>query len=428
MRNKILVIPGAFVPYNDTVTLISYKHLRNINADFDVVALKGKEDEGLKKSLLDDNRMSNFSIEYVCDYDAAVATYERKNVLSGIYNLLKYCFYAKKKAKQKDYDIVYTSSIPAFTHLAGYWIKKMKGADIIWVASISDPLYKSPYKYDKETIKEYNLLAKIGFYVFIWIYMNGYYEKICQKYADKIIYICEEERDFCVEHYKNKEELVKKSMIIPLNYIEEWDIYKSLYLSKRKSKNKPIIVSHFGRVYGLRKIDNFLIALKQMKLSNENLANEIQFFQYGEFNQRYKNQIEMLELSDLFVFHDKISYDDVMTLMEESDALALFDTIMPENNKQPYLPSKSLEYILLKKPLLIITTQTSPSYRIFKDLGYEVAKNDVRDIIKSIENLFHNNEYDYDIEKFENKNVTLELKKYMEASSKERNQDSRIKD
>ena len=50
-KNKMLVIPGGFVPYNDTVTLICYKHLRNLDCMMDVVALKGKEDHSLTKEL-----------------------------------------------------------------------------------------------------------------------------------------------------------------------------------------------------------------------------------------------------------------------------------------------------------------------------------------------------------------------------------------
>ena len=108
MTKNILVIPGGFVPYNDTVTLLSYKHLRSLNAKMDVIALKGKEDEGLTQSLKEDENFKKFNIEYFGYYDDTVATYERKNVVSCFFNFIKYCFYAKNKAKEKKYDVVYT--------------------------------------------------------------------------------------------------------------------------------------------------------------------------------------------------------------------------------------------------------------------------------------------------------------------------------
>ena len=47
----MFVVPGPFVPYNDTITLLTYKRLRNLDLDMDVFAFKGKEDQGLLKEL-----------------------------------------------------------------------------------------------------------------------------------------------------------------------------------------------------------------------------------------------------------------------------------------------------------------------------------------------------------------------------------------
>lgn len=414
MTKNILVIPGGFVPYNDTVTLLSYKHLRSLNAKMDVIALKGKEDEGLTQSLKEDENFKKFNIEYFGYYDDTVATYERKNVVSCFFNFIKYCFYAKNKAKEKKYDVVYTSSIPSFTHLSGYFIKKMLKDDIVWIASFSDPLYKSPYKKDLESFKEYNIIQKVGFFVYIWIYMNGMYEKIAQKYADKVLYICKEQKEFMISHYPNQEELNKKAMVIPLNYIKDWSIYKDL-LIKNKIKNEKKIISHFGRIYGLRKIDLVLQAIKELKEEIPNLSEKLVFEQYGQILDRYVNMIEELNIGDVFKCFDKISYNDVMDKMHKSDALALYDTFVKEDEMQPYLPSKSLEYLLLKKDLLILAQKNSPTYRIFNSYGYKCTDNDVNSIKERIkEILYSDNGYrDYDISTLENEVATKPLQDYI---------------
>lgn len=414
MTKKILVIPGGFVPYNDTVTLLSYKHLRSLDAEMDVIALKGKEDEGLTQSLKEDENFKKFNIEYFGYYDDTVATYERKNVVSCFFNFIKYCFYAKNKAKEKKYDVVYTSSIPSFTHLSGYFIKKMLKDDIVWIASFSDPLYKSPYKKDLESFKEYNIIQKVGFFVYIWIYMNGMYEKIAQKYADKVLYICKEQKEFMISHYPNQEELNKKAMVIPLNYIKDWSIYKDL-LIKNKIKNEKKIISHFGRIYGLRKIDSVLLAIKELKEEIPNLSEKLVFEQYGQILDRYVNMIEELNIGDVFKCFDKISYNDVMDKMHKSDALALYDTFVKEDEMQPYLPSKSLEYLLLKKDLLILAQKNSPTYRIFNSYGYKCTDNDVNSIKERIkEILYSDNGYrDYDISTLENEVATKPLQDYI---------------
>ena len=105
--------------------------------------------------------------------------------------------------------------------------------------------------------------------------MNGFYEKLVQKYADKVIYICEEERDFCINNYPNKDELLAKSMIIPLNYVDSWNLYNNLIVNENKKHDGKMVCSHFGRVYGLRKLDNFLLALKKMKSDDPLLSKKI---------------------------------------------------------------------------------------------------------------------------------------------------------
>ena len=414
MTKKILVVPGGFVPYNDTVTLLSYKHLRSLDAQMDVIALKGQEDEGIKQSLKEDKNFKKFNIEYFGNYDETVATYEKKNVVSSFFNLIKYCRYAKKKAKNNNYDVVYTSSIPSFTHLAGFLIKKMLKDDIVWIASFSDPLYKSPYKRDLESFKEYSFIQKIGFFVYIWIYMNGMYEKIAQKYADKIIYICEEQKEFMISHYSNKTKLEEKAMVIPLNYIKDWKIYEDL-LVKNETKNQKKIVAHFGRIYGLRKIDTLLLALKELRQEIPDLKNKIVFEQYGQILDRYVTMIKDYEIEDLFKCYDRISYNEVMKKMHSSDALALYDTFVKEGDIQPYLPSKSLEYLLLKKDLLVLTPKNSPTHRIFEKFGYKCVNNDVESIKKRIKEIINNQNIviDYDISSLENENATKTLQDYI---------------
>ena len=73
--------------------------------------------------------------------------------------------------------------------------------------------------------------------------------------------------------------------------------------------------------------------------------------------------------------------------MNESDAVLLFDTILPETEFQPYLPSKILEYSLLEKDTLGISTSRSPAYRIMKESNAIVCRYDQKEIEKGLEEL-----------------------------------------
>jgi Glycosyl transferases group 1. len=406
-KNRLLAIPGAFVPANDTVTLISYKHLRQAPYDIDVLALSAPIDDTLQKELSKDECFDKFNIEYTYEYSRTVASFEKKNVLEGLFNLFRYVHSAIKKARENDYEVIYTSSIPSFTHLAGYRIKKKLGNKVKWIASFSDPLYKSPYKYDPDSYKEYSLLAKIGFHVYIAIYMNGFYEKIAMKYADEILYISEEQRDFMIGNQPLKRQplLLEKSTVVPLNYIPEWQMYRSMIEEQKNTEKKPpYTIVHLGRVYGHRRIEKLLQSLKELKEDYPNLSEHILFEQYGELLPRYVKLIQEYNIGDVFRYFEKIPYGEANQKMVDCDVLALFDTILTVEN-QPYLPSKILEYILMRKEIFAISEKNSPANRLLTQLGYTCCDYDVADIKRTLSTLIKEgpNKYYYDLDAFKNK-------------------------
>ena len=72
MKDKMFVIPGSFIPYNDTVTLLTYKRLRNLDLDMDVFCFKAREDKSLVEELSNDENYKKFNIKYTSDLDWAI--------------------------------------------------------------------------------------------------------------------------------------------------------------------------------------------------------------------------------------------------------------------------------------------------------------------------------------------------------------------
>ena len=111
--------------------------------------------------------------------------------------------------------------------------------------------------------------------------------------------------------------------------------------------------------------------------------------QYGEFQKSDRKLIQKYGLQETFEIQEKVSYQQYMSLLSQCDYVLIFDTILPDETIQPYLPSKVLEYSLLKKNTLSITTKTSPLYRIAKQSNALVAKydrNDIKDKLLSLLN------------------------------------------
>lgn len=378
---KMLVIPGGFVPYNDTVTLLTYKRLRDLDVDMDVLAFKGKEDQGILKELAKDDKFKKFNIKYLCEYDNAIAISHPLRLPLSLINMFRYVHWTYKEFKKGDYDIIYTSSVPGITHLCGKKIKKHY-PNVKWIASFSDPIKNSPYKKDPD-LKNRSIFYRIAFNVGSFVYMNNAYEKAAIDYADELVFICDEQRDYTLAQYSNAQELLNKSKIEMLTYIPEWEMYKTL-IEAKKVNNNPKVAVHLGRLYGLRKIDNFLLALKELKEEDPLLSNKIVFHQYSEIQAQDLKKIEKYNLEDVFVIHSKVSYQESLNIMKNADVLVLFDTIMHGTMIQPYLPSKITEYLLLNRPILGICESNSPSYRILKEEGYDLVGNEVKEIKDNI--------------------------------------------
>ena len=114
-KKKMLALTGVFLPYNTTISILSYKHLRTLDYDIDVLAMKTDDDLGLKENFENDPMHKKFNILTTGNfYKSAFLNFKNCNPFAVIYNILKYSIHAKKISVQKKYDIIYSSSLPNF--------------------------------------------------------------------------------------------------------------------------------------------------------------------------------------------------------------------------------------------------------------------------------------------------------------------------
>ena len=397
----MFVVPGSFVPYNDTVTLLSYKRLRNVDMDMDVFCFKGKEDPSLLKELKADETFKKFHIRYTSDLDWAIPRNYPLRLPFGLILMNKYVSDALKEFEKGDYEYLFTSIVPGISHIAGARIKK-KHPEVKWIASFSDPFKGSPYK--KADLEGRSIFYKIAYNVGAFFLYNNRYEEAAVNNADKLVFICEEQRDFTLKQYPDHEELLKKAVIYPLTYIPGWKMYSDL-LDAPKVKNPVRQAVHLGRLYGLRKIDSFLEALRELKEEDPDLKDKIVFHQYSEIQTPDVKKIREYGLEDVFILHDKVTYRESVEMMKSADILVLFDTLMPGAESQPYLPSKIVEYLMLKKPILGICDANSPSYRILKEYGFDTVGSEKEKIKENIRSLIRDDKnIDFSLEKLNNDN------------------------
>lgn len=383
---RCFVIPGPFVPANEPMTQLVYKQLRLLPFEMEVCALRYWEtDDSLAERIKSDPEWKKFHVTYTDDYRNVLFSIRNVFLPSCLHHVKKYIQNAAELYQGQEY--VYTSSFPAYTIRAAELIRK-KNPSVTWIANFTDPINHSPYALeDRRTYQEYSLPEKIAFRLYCRYYVTGDDEAAAMEDADILLFICEEQRDFMIENYVRYygripgAEIRSKSVIVPLNYIPEWNLLKPA----EEVHNNPFLLSHFGRIYGLRNIDEFLEAVAIFVQKHPNFSLRIE--QYGEFRKSDLGRIQELGISELFAIHEKIPYEDCIRKMGKSDAVLIFDTILPADEIQPYLPSKVLEYSLLKKNTLGITTRRSPTYRIMKASDAVVADNDRNEIVSGLEDI-----------------------------------------
>lgn len=406
MRDRMFVIPGGFVPYNDTVTLLTYKRLRNLDLDMDVFCFKGHEDKGLLEQLNTDKRFKNFNLKYTSNIDWAIPRNYPLRLPVGLFLMAKYVYDAVREFEKGDYKYLFSSIVPGISHVAAYHIKK-KHPEVKWIASFSDPFKGSPYK--NSDLSDKGLIYKLMFNVGSFCLYNDKYEELAVNNADKLIFICEEQRDFTLKQYPDYEKLMDKAVVYPLTYIPDWKMYSDLigYKSKPNTVKQAV---HLGRIYGLRRIDSFLEALRQLKNEDPDLSKKIVFHQYSEIQPRDLEKIKEYNIEDVLIVHDKVSYDESVQIMKDADVLVLFDTLMNNEPIQPYLPSKIVEYLMLRKPILAVCGQNSPSYRILKEYGHETIGYETKIIKQNIIKVMSSDmEFTYSIDKLNNDNYCGKL-------------------
>lgn len=387
---RCLVIPGPFLPYNDTITQLVYKQLRLLPLDYQVCALEGfSSDPALEQIMREDPNFSKFHITYTDQYQNVLFFIHNLNLFKGLRHMDAYIRTAESMYSGQEF--IYSSCWPCYTARAALRIKKAH-PETKWIASFSDPINHSPYKFDQKTYRSYSIPEKICFQLYLKYYVVDEDEASAFELADLLVFIDEEQRDFQIEQYCRyfhripEEEIRKKCVIVPLNYIPEFNLMNSD--TQKKMVHQGYVLSHFGRIYGLRVIEQFLYAFSDFRKNYPDVKVTIE--QYGEFRKSDLNLIRKLGISDCFRIHGKIPYAECIQKMQESDGVLLFDTILPDDEYQPYLPSKILEYSYLKKNVLAVTTKKSPAFRIMKKTDAIACRYDRKEIYQGLVDLIIN--------------------------------------
>lgn len=238
--------------------------------------------------------------------------------------------------KKNNYDKCFTVGLPFSCHLIGQFLKEHY-PEIHWHMDIEDPFSYSKElfvnnfnKYDQKNIKA---------------------EKRAIELADSISVTNQAAKDIYIDKFDNHQ----KINIIPPLFIRNNTITQN-------KRNDKVIFGYFGSFYeNIRSPEPFLKILREIKKLTPQWLEDKLFLFYGQQNpwsQGLFNQYS--DLNKNVVLKGLIPSDEVISTMQQTDILVNF------GNKTSYhLPSKSVEYLWLRKPIINMVWHEQDSFANF---------------------------------------------------------------
>ena len=321
---RVLTIAYNFCPRNNAEALVATR-LLNVDSDinYDVYTLdikchKNTNELGLVKNLKViqiDNHIAHFLPNWKIfnnKYTWAIKVYN--------------------KSKDDNFNVIYTRSTPIIDHFIGLLLKVRTGKP--WVVHLSDPWLDSPYRRKKPILD----------------FILEYFQNLLFTKSDLIIVTNDNFSMFLKKHHPK---LVNKIRIIlhPMKIFSVPSSYK---------KNTEIVISHLGLFYEKRSPDPFLELLD--KLSTRHIRLNLVGNNRGD---KVFSKIGKYSIADRIVFLGHKSYEESINIGLDSNYLLLIDANLPD--KKLFLPSKLVDYLAMRKPIIAMTNRESPVHKILEE-------------------------------------------------------------
>jgi len=257
--------------------------------------------------------------------------------------------YVLKKSTIKP-DIIYSRSVPFSAALLAKSLKEK--LQIPWVMHLSDPWFDSPYR---QKTKDENKLAN--------------YELSCFENADTIMVTTKSVAEFYREKYpKCAHKILVSSNVLPLTIKEKNNL--------NKEKHGKLTLIYAGTMYGKRRATTILKGLSWLKENDEKSLRSIHIILIGNMTEEIKDEINSYDFEQIILM-GKMNYDDVVKMQGTADILI---SIEPDGDNpllKTFMPSKVLDYMASKKPILAVTPKNSETWKLCdKGYGWRIEPHD----------------------------------------------------
>ena len=321
---------------------LKYEKINGVNVfrSSDLLSVLKKKFKKNNYSNIKSNKKYRFyNLEFIKNYILKIFNSILNNLIWPDFAFMWY-FTSNKKAIQlfnkNKYNLIITVSHPFTSHLVGLKIKK-KYPNIFWIADSGDPFSFGSLS----PSNNFNIYSSLNKIVENKVFLKANYLTVTTE-GTKNIYI---------NLFKN---ISNKIKVIP-------PLYDKASINSQNDliflNDNKIILSFFGALYkDIRNPKPLLNLLNLIISNNKLLSDKIELHFYGEINDCIDIIEEFPLIKKNIFIHGLIKKEEAYYKMKSSDILINI------GNKSTYqLPSKIIDYISVKKPILNICSINNDS-------------------------------------------------------------------
>ncbi len=264
-------------------------------------------------------------------------------------------------------DVLYTTSYPYSDHLIGAYVKK-KFPNLPWVVDFRDEWTQNLYIVDMNFSKFRMHLEK--------------------KMEQQVIGLCDyfiTNSPQMLENFKRAHDLENRSYVIP-NGFDQSD-FEGLTIDD--TTHEKMVITYAGAMYGRRKADPFLQALKNVIADGKVAADMLKVNFIGNFTQDNINKLKgYLGNDELITFVPYLPHKKSIEFLMNSDALLLI--VGSGVGARNFYTGKIFEYINTHKTILALVPEDGAAADVIRETktGYVVESEDVEKIEKALIDIY----------------------------------------
>lgn len=265
---------------------------------------------------------------------------------------------ARQALQSAPADLIVSFAPPWTDHLIGLRLQQETG--LPWVAHFSDPWADSPYLPGGSAARQ----------------RAAAWEEQVIAGAARVVFVTRHTRDRVMAKYPRA--WAAKADVVP----QAFEAAPGPGAPSQLDRKRPMRVIYTGRFYdGIRTPLALLDALARVH-GESPLSGRLELEFIGADMTAYAARAARLGLGSLVSFAGRLSPTDARARAATADVLLVIDA--PASDGGLFLPSKLVEYLPLRRPVLGLTPAGGPSDELIRELGYQTVAPDDVDAIAAV--------------------------------------------